>query len=236
MAAGRTTASDALMSLHMDLPFTKAQFFEVFAAYNVAVWPAQFVLTLLAVAMVVLVIRGPERAGRLVSYGLALLWAWMAMAYHLAFFWSINPAAPLFAAISLAAAAAFAWFGGVRGGLQFRKGMSVTALTGLVVVMFALAGYPAIGEYIGHRYPAAPTFGLPCPTTLFTFGILLMAAPNLPKVLVVAPLTWAVVGSTAAFALGVTQDLGLVFAAAAGVYLLLRRALPANHSQQARRP
>lgn len=220
----------------MDLPFSQAQFFEVIADYNVAVWPAQFVLTLLAVAMLVLVIRGPERAGRLVSYGLALLWCWVALAYHLAFFWSINPAAPLFAAVSLAAAAAFVWFGGIRGGLRFGRGLSSTAILGLVVVMFALAGYPAIGEYIGHRYPASPTFGLPCPITIFTFGILLMAAPNLPKVLVVAPLAWAVVGSTAAFALGVTQDLGLVVAAAAGVYLLLRRALPANHSRQTRRP
>lgn len=214
----------------MDLPFSREHFFEVIADYNVAVWPAQFALTLLAVAIVVLVLRWPERVGRLVSYGLALLWGWVALAYHLAFFWSINPAAPIFAAVSIAAAAAFIWFGGIRGGLQFEKGLSVTAILGLVVVMFALAGYPAIGQYIGHRYPASPTFGLPCPTTIFTFGILLMAAPGLPKALVVAPLVWAVIGSTAAFALGVTQDLGLVVVAVLGVYLLLRRASPANNS------
>ena len=103
-----------------------------------AVWPVQFILNLIAVAIVVLVIRGPERAGRLVSYGLALLWCWIGLAYHLAFFWSINPAAPFFAAVSLAAAGAFAWFGGVRGRLQFEKGLSVTAKAGLVVVVFAL--------------------------------------------------------------------------------------------------
>lgn len=214
----------------MDLPFSQEQFFEVIADYNVAVWPAQFVLTLLAVAIVVLAIRGPVRAGRLVSYGLALLWGWIALAYHLAFFWSINPAAPVFAAVAIAAAAAFIWFGGIRGGLQFKKGPSVTALPGLAVVVFALAGYPAIGEYLGHRYPATPTFGLPCPTTIFTFGILLMAAPNLPKALVVAPLVWAVIGSTAAFALGVTQDSGLVVVAVSGLYLLLRRTSRAHPS------
>lgn len=206
----------------MSLPFSQEQFFAVIADYNVAVWPAQFVLTLLAVAMVVLVIRGPDRAGRLVAWGLAILWCWLALAYHLAFFWRINPAAPFFAVVSLAAAAAFAWFGGVRGGLQFGKGMSATAIIGLVVVMFALAGYPAIGEYVGHRYPASPTFGLPCPTTIFTIGILLMATPNLSKAMVIAPLIWAIIGSTAAFALGVTQDLGLVIAAVLAVYMLFR--------------
>jgi hypothetical protein len=51
----------------MNLPFTQEQFFEIFPAYNVAVWPAQFVLNVLAIAMVVLVLRAPERAGRLVS-------------------------------------------------------------------------------------------------------------------------------------------------------------------------
>lgn len=214
----------------MNLPFSRAQFFEIIADYNVAVWPAQLVLTLLAVAMVVLVIRSPNRAGRLVAYGLALLWCWLALAYHLSFFWSINPAAPYFAALSLAAAGAFAWLGGIRGGLQFKKELSVTSIIGLVVVMFALAVYPAIGEYIGHRYPAAPTFGLPCPTTIFTFGILLMAAPNLPKAMLIAPFAWATIGSAAAFALGVTQDLGLVAVAVVGVYMLLRRAPPSNTS------
>lgn len=218
----------------MKLPFSKEQFFAVIADYNAAVWPAQSALTLLAVALVVLVIRRPERAGRLVSFGLAVLWGWVAVAYHLAFFWSINPAAPVFAVLSLAAAAAFAWLGGIRGGLQFRRGLSVTTSLGLLVVLFALAGYPAIGTYIGHRYPASPTFGLPCPTTIFTFGILLMATPGLAKGLVVAPLAWAVIGSTAAFALGVTQDLGLVVVTVSGGYLLLRRASPATASPQAR--
>lgn len=69
---------------------------------------------------------------------------------------------------------------------------------------FALAVYPAIGEPIGHTYPASPTFGLPCPTTLFTFGILLMAAQGLPRAVIIAPLVWAIIGSAAAFALGVS--------------------------------
>jgi Family of unknown function (DUF6064) len=216
----------------MNLPFMQEQFFDIFAAYNIAVWPAQLVLNLLAIAMVVLVVRSPARAGRLISSGLAFLWCWLALAYHLAFFWSINPAAPLFAAVSLASAAAFVWFGGVKGALQFEPGMSARSIAGLVVVMFALAVYPAIGEYIGHTYPASPTFGLPCPTTIFTFGLLLMAAPNLPKAILVAPLIWAVIGAAAAFALGVTQDLGLVVVAVLGVDLLLRRASPAHNSLQ----
>lgn len=218
----------------MNLPFSKEQFFEVFAAYNTSVWPAQYVLTTLAVALIVLALRFPDRAARPVSFGLALMWAWLAFAYHLAFFRAVNPAAPVFAAISFAAATAFVWIG-IRGQLSFEPQRSLRVVPGLVFVVFALAVYPAIGRAIGHHYPAAPTFGLPCPTTIFTFGILLMASRNLPKVLVVAPLIWAVIGSSAAFALGVMQDSGLIAAAVAGAYLLCRRVPATDNALQAGR-
>ena len=160
----------------MDLPFTEAEFFEVFAAYNQAVWPMQFGLTAAAISMVLLVVLAPVRGGRLVSFGLAALWMWMALGYHLAFFWSINPAAPVFAVISLGAAGAFLWQGGLRQSLRFEPGMNATKGLGLVVTIFALVGYPVVCELLGQHYPAAPSFGLPCPTTIFTFGVLLMAA------------------------------------------------------------
>ena len=76
----------------MNLPFTQEQFFALFAEYNRAVWPAQLVLVCLAIAMAAGVLTNPARAGRLVSYGLAVLWAWTAVAYHLALFREINPA------------------------------------------------------------------------------------------------------------------------------------------------
>ena len=66
----------------MNLPFTPAQFFAVFASYDEGVWPMQFVLVLAAIAMLIAVIRFPERAVRIVSAGLALLWCWLALGYH----------------------------------------------------------------------------------------------------------------------------------------------------------
>lgn len=208
----------------MNLPFSQAQFFELFAAYNTAVWPAQIVLVLLAIVLPILALRWPERAGRPIAFALALLWGWLGIAYHLAFFRTINPAAPWFAAISLAQAIAFAWLGGIRGRLRFERGVSVRAAAGLLVIGFALLAYPAIGWLMGHRYPAVPSFGLPCPTTIFTFGVLLMASAQLPKVLLAGPLLWALIGSSAAFVLGVWQDLALLVVAGLSVYLVLFKA------------
>jgi hypothetical protein len=207
----------------MSLPFTREQFFEQFAAYNLAVWPAQIALLALALAMAAAVLFRRDRAGRFVSCGLAALWTWTAVAYHLAFFRHINPAAWLFAAIALVSAAAFAWRGAARGRLRFARASWLRALLGWSMLAYALVGYPLLGAEAGHVYPAAPTFGLPCPTTLFTVGLLLLAERSLPRTLLLGPLAWSLIGGTAALALDVPQDFGLFVASAACLYLLLRR-------------
>ena len=43
-----------------------------------------------------------------------------------------------------------------------------------LLILFALILYLGLGIVFGHRYPAVPVFGVaPCPTTIFTVGILL---------------------------------------------------------------
>lgn len=205
----------------MILPFTREQFFELFSAYNLAVWPMQFVLAGLALAIACALLFRPARSGRLVAFGLAALWGWTAVAYHLVFFRTINPAAWIFAAIGLATAAGFLWLGAWRGELKFAPVSRVRRLWAWSIVAFSLAGYPLLGFWAGHVFPAAPTFGLPCPTTLFTVGLLLLAGPGLHRALVLGPLAWSLVGGSAALALDVPQDFSLFVASAACLYLLL---------------
>jgi len=47
-------------------------------------------------------------SGRAIGWLLAAFWAWMAVAYHFAYFTRINPAAWLFGALFLVEAALFA--------------------------------------------------------------------------------------------------------------------------------
>ena len=207
----------------MDLPFTAEQFFGVFARYNVAVWPAQVVLTLLALAAVALVGRARSWGGRAIAAILAVLWAWTGLAYHVAFFSAVNPAAWGFGAVFVLGALWFAWVGVVRGAVQFGVRGGVRAATGWTLVVFALLAYPVLGFIVGHRYPAVPTFGAPCPTTIFTLGILLLAQAPAPRSLFVAPALWSAVGSVAAFQFGVVQDFGLLAAGVIGAAAMLGR-------------
>jgi hypothetical protein len=75
-------------------------------------------------------------------------------------------------------------------------------------------------------YPSTPTFGAPCPVTLFTLGVLLMSDGRHTKRLFVIPLLWAVLGSIAAFRLGMKEDLGLLAAAGLSIWFAFRRGKP----------
>jgi hypothetical protein len=68
--------------------------------------------------------------------------------------------------------------------------------------------------------------GVPCATTIFTLGLLAWAQPGRSRYLLVLPILWAAIGGTAAFTLGVTQDLGLL--AAGLLALLLLRPAPGD--------
>ncbi|HKB86940.1 MAG TPA: DUF6064 family protein, partial [Ignavibacteriaceae bacterium] len=49
----------------------------------------------------------------------------------------------------------------------------------------------------------------PCPTTIFTFGILLWTTKKIPGYVLIIPLIWAALGISAALQLGIKEDLGL---------------------------
>jgi hypothetical protein len=212
------------------LPFTTRQFFEVFAAYNTAVWPLQPILYASAAACVALAASRHFLAGRAISMFLASLWAWMGVAYHFALFSGINPAAWLFGALFIAAAAAFAWHGVLHDRLRFDGDDRPRRALGIVLVATALLGYPLASAFAGHAYPATPTFGLPCPTTIFTLGMLQLAARPVPRTAQAIPLAWALFASAAVLQLGVPEDL-LMLAAAVAVLGLpaFRSILDAGH-------
>ena len=214
----------------MSLPFSAAEFLAVFARYNHAVWPAQAVLVALAVLALFLAARPAPGADRIVAGVLAFFWGWMGVAYHWTFFAAINPAAYLFGALFVAQAALLLDAGVLRPRLAFRPRADAAGIVGAVLIAYALVGYPLLGSLFGQRYPAAPTFGLPCPTTIFTFGLLLWADRRMPSWLLAIPVAWSVLGVSAALSLGIAEDWGLPAAAIVTVAaLLLRNASARKH-------
>jgi hypothetical protein len=204
----------------MPLPFTQEAFFDVFAAYNAALWPAWLALWLASVVTAVFVWQR-RLPGRWVSAVLGVHWVWSAIAYHALFFTRINVAAWVFAALFLAQAALFVRVGVVHGRLSFSREHPVWTPMAWLLVAYSLL-YPAINALLHWTLSRIPTFGVPCPTTLFTIGLLLLATPQSGRLSIV-PVTWAILASSAAFQLEVTADYALPIAAAALVLSILTR-------------
>ena len=207
----------------MNLPFTAEQFLSVFERYNQSVWPFQIVLNLLALGPLYLAIKPIRASNRIIGGVLAILWVWIGVAYHLAFFASINPGAKIFEAACIIQGMLFGFYGVFRPQLAFAYRTNAYTLTGLLFILFGLILYPLLGFLPGHVYPKAPTFGLPCPTTIFTFGLLLWTSARVPRMVLVIPLLWSLVGFTAALSLGIREDTGLLVAGVVGSALVIYR-------------
>lgn len=202
----------------MSLPFTRDEFFAVFASYNNAVAPLQLLLLALGIAAVVLALRPTRWSDRAIGAVLAVLWLWMGVEYQWRFFRAINPAATAFAVAFIAEAALLTWYATVRRQITFAAPASSRGGWALGLLIYAFAAYPAIGWMLGHRYPASPTFGLPCPTTIATLGLLLWSRDRAPLAVMIIPWAWAIIGSVAAIQLGVREDLGLPVALACSLW------------------
>jgi hypothetical protein len=201
------------------LPFTLEEFFEVFAAYNRALWPAVSAWWFASLAVVVAVWWNPARYTRSLTYLLAALWAWNALVYHAWLFTRINPAAWLFAALFAVQAGLFV---SASPGLAFFAGKGWSKRLGELLVLYAFA-YPSLTVAAGHRYPATPTFGVPCPTVILTIGLIL-TAPAVPLRLAIVPIAWGLVGGSAALLLNVSTDYVLLAAVMLLALALTRQA------------
>jgi hypothetical protein len=202
----------------MYLPFTHEEFLDVFGKYNSTLWPAVVALWLLTVAGVIALARTRVNP-RFLTALLFIHWLWSGGVYHLGYFADINSAARLFGILFITQALLIGWFGLVRARLTFvwRKGRGLQGGLAVLFTIYALV-YPFLALAVGLDWPRTPTFGVPCPTTLLTVGLLFSLEPVHLRVLGIIPLVWAIIGGSAAILLGVLPDWALLVGA--GVLLL----------------
>lgn len=205
----------------MHLPFTKDQFFDLFVSYNEALWPGAVALWMASAAIVVLRLSTHRPHDRWISALLVAHWAWSALAYHVAFFTRINPAAWLFAVLFLGQAVLFFRVGVLQRRLSFAPWGHAWAPLAWTLIAYSLA-YPLINALDHLSLRRIPTFGLPCPTTIFTAGVLMLATPR-SWTLSIVPVIWSAIGGSAAFLLGVHADVALPVAGGALAIFLLWR-------------
>jgi hypothetical protein len=207
----------------MKTPFTQDQFFQVFAEYNQAVFPLQLALLGFGILVVLLIHREIKNKDRWIGGFLALLWLWTGITYHLSFFTPINQAAYGFGGIFILQGIFFL-IETFRGRLQFSMKNNTWQYIGYFLVWFGLLIYPLISYALSESFSHIISLGLPCPTTIFTFGWLMLTSSRFSKYLLIIPTLWALIGTGAAINFGVYQDYVMFLAAVvADIYLLTRK-------------
>lgn len=212
------------------MPFSEAEFFDVFARYNAAIWPLPVVAGLLGVAVIALLFVGTRTSTLAVSLVLSAMWVINGLGYHWSFFSGINPAARVFAAIFVMEAILLAAVPLAVPNFRFVLRRDLGSAAAVALAVFALVVYPILGRLAGHVYPSVPAFGVaPCPTTIFTIGVLLAGPWRSARWLLIIPGVWSAIGGSAAVLLAVPQDFGLIAALAVLVaFAVLRRSADAR--------
>jgi hypothetical protein len=196
-------------------PFNVSQFFAVFADYNAAIWPLQIVAYAMGILAVIALWSREPSAKPMILVVLALLWAVNGIGYHALFFAKINPIAEVFAALFVLQALLFVACALRQNDFYFELRHDFRSAIGLSFIVYALLIYELIGYWAGHGLMAGPLFGVsPCPTTIFTIGLLLLARGRSVIWLAIIPLLWSLIGLSAASQFDVQEDLALPIAGA----------------------
>jgi hypothetical protein len=115
-------------SLSDFLLFSPRTYYRLFELYNLTVWPWHVLAIVLGLAVLVLWLRGGAWQGRFVAIILATCWLFVAWAYLLAHYDTINWAATYLAAGFAVEALLLVWTGLIRNGLSLRPSWDLRVL------------------------------------------------------------------------------------------------------------
>jgi hypothetical protein len=206
----------------MNLTLTLELLLRTFEAYNQAIWPMQVVAYVLGIGALFLALRPSRFSDGILNGVLSFLWLWNGIGFFMLAFGPAYTPAYIFGALFVVQAALFLR-GVAEPHVSFRYTGDVTSLVGILLVAYAMIGYPLLGMLLGHRYPQSPPFGLtPCPTAVFTFGLFLLTDEKVPTLLIAIPFVWALGGILPA-SVGFVEDVGLIGAGVVGTGLILYR-------------
>ena len=203
-------------------------FREVLLKYNREMWTLVYITYGMGLVSLFTIVFKPAAARWVVSVTLSALWLWSSIVFFVLKFSEVTPIFYAGSVLFFIQSVLFILAGsgkGLRHTLKFgRKPGGGSGALGIFAVMYALILYPLIGSISGYALTEGPWFGIaPCPLTIFTVGMLLLADGKVSRSLLVIPFIWAVMGVIPVFRYGLLADIGAIFFGVVGILLIVRR-------------
>ena len=219
-------------SLSDFLLFSPRTYYRLFELYNLAIWPTQLAALALGAAILGMLRTRAAWQGRIIMAVLALVWLWVAWAYFLERYETINWAASYFAAGFAVEAALLVFVGGFRQ-VSFRLSQDASR-AGLAISAFAMFLYPLIAPALGRPWTQSETFGItPDPTAIATLGILLVERGRFRWELSVVPLIWCALSTATLWAMDSFDALVPVLAGCLVLLIAMRKSEPKPDRKEA---
>ncbi len=180
------------------LLFSPRTYYRLVELHNRAWWPVHLAFLGAGVSILVLLRRGTRWSAATSIALLSACWVFVAWAYHLERYATINWAARYFAVAFLIQALLMLAYGIGRRRPVLAWQSTNGGRVAFALTAFALFVEPLVGLAVRRASTQLEVFGLaPDPTVLATLGVVAMAAPRAPRYLLVIPAAWcAISGAT----------------------------------------
>ncbi len=204
--------------------FTLERFLNYASRYNLDLYPAQYLMLGLGLIAILTVFFRTEHSSRFISAILAFFYGWIGIQFYMIYFKDFMPIPFVFGILFIIQALIFILEGTIRNRISFQFKSDLYGLTGALLLFYALFGYQALEYLFGRGYPEILSFGMfPCPTVIFSLGILLWTGKKFPPYILIFPIINALSGFIPAFMIGIIEDIGLIISGLLVLFLLGRR-------------
>lgn len=202
--------------------FALGKFLITLENYNLDIWPLQIFSYVLGIAVVVIAIKRTEFSNRVISLILSFFWLWSGIVFCI-LYWNKSFKFAYIFGILLTIQGLIFLYGFIRQNISFSYTGNIYSSIGILLIFYAMIGYFLIGLFIGHTYPHSFPFGLvPCPTAIFTLGILLWTDKKVPKHILIIPALLSLAGIIAIIKT-IYEDMGLLILGLLAVFLIIYR-------------
>lgn len=179
--------------------------------YNLDYYPTQFLMLGLGLIALLMVIFRTRHTDRLISAILSFFYGWIGIQFYMVYFREFMPVPIVFCLLFITQAIIFFLEGTLRNRINFQFKANLFGLVGAILILYAMVGYQALEYVLGRGYPEILSYGMfPCPTVIFSLGILLWTGKKFPSYILAIPMIHALSGFIPAFLIGIIEDIGLI--------------------------
>ena len=204
------------------LSFSLEEFLVVLENYNVAIWPLQIIAYALILLVLFISLKPTKYSAKIVSLILSFFWLFTGIVFCF-IYWAPTHIFGYIFGICCTAQGLLFLYSLIRSDITISLPNKTNMLIGILFILYAVIGYQILGYYLDHIYPKFFAVGLvPCPTTIFTFGLFVILNTKIPIKYVAIPFVISLGGFLAAYN-GIYEDIGLIILGIWGMILIIKR-------------